>query len=46
MSAICYNLVETAKLAGVEPAADLAEAGRRAIAISGTVTLPWDLLVG
>jgi len=38
-----YTLLESAKLAGVEPAAYLAEATRRAIATPGTVTLPRDL---
>ena len=38
-----YTLLESAKLAGVEPAAYLAEATRRAIAPPGTVTLPRDL---
>ncbi len=39
-----YSLVETAKLAGVDPREYLAEATRRAIANPGTVTLPRDLL--
>ena len=43
MAALCYMLLESAKLAGVEPAAYLAEATRRAIATPGTVTLPGDL---
>lgn len=44
VAAVCYSLLESAKLAGLEPAAYLAEATRRAIANPGTVTLPRDLL--
>ncbi len=44
MAALFYSLVESAKLAGVEPAAYLAEAARRAIANPGTATLPRDLV--
>ena len=40
VAALFYSLVESAKLAGLEPAAYLAEATRRAIASPGTVTLP------
>ena len=43
VAALCYTLLESAKLAGVEPAAYLAEATRRAIARPGTVTFPRDL---
>jgi transposase len=43
VAALCYSLLESAKLAGVEPATYLAEATRRAIATPGTVTLPRDL---
>jgi transposase len=43
VAALCYTLLESAKLAGIEPAAYLAEATRRAIATPGTVTLPRDL---
>ena len=43
VAALCYTLLESAKLTGVEPAAYLAEATRRAIALPGTVTLPRDL---
>jgi transposase len=43
VAALCYTLLESAKLAGVEPAAYLAEATRRAIAMPGTVTLPREL---
>jgi transposase len=43
VAALFYSLVESAKLAGLEPAAYLAEATRRAIANPGTVTLPRDL---
>jgi transposase len=45
VAALCYSLLESAKLAGLEPAAYLAEATRRAIATPGTVTLPRDLTV-
>jgi transposase len=44
VAALCYTLLESAKLAGVDPAAYLATATRRAIATPGTVTLPRDLL--
>jgi transposase len=44
VAALFYSLIESAKLVGVEPAAYLAEATRRAIANPGTVTLPSDLL--
>jgi transposase len=43
VAALCYTLLESAKLTGVEPAAYLAEATRRAITTPGTVTLPRDL---
>ena len=43
VAALCYTLLESAKLAGAEPAAYLAEATRRAIATPGTVTLPREL---
>jgi len=46
VAALFYTLIESAKLAGVEPAAYLAEATRRAIANPGTVTLPKDLAGG
>jgi hypothetical protein len=44
VAALFYTLLESAKLADVEPARYLAEATRRAIATPGTVTLPRDLL--
>ena len=44
VAALFYTLIESAKLAGVEPVAYLAEATRRAIANPGTVTLPRDLV--
>jgi transposase len=44
VAALCYSLLESAKLAGVDPARYLAEATRRAIATPGTVTLPRDLV--
>ena len=43
VAALCYTLLESAKLASVEPARYLAEATRRAIVAPGTVTLPRDL---
>jgi transposase len=43
VAALFYSLVESAKLVGLEPAAYLAQATRRAIANPGTVTLPRDL---
>ena len=43
VAALFYSLLESAKLAGIEPAGYLAEATRRAIAHPGTVTLPRDL---
>jgi transposase len=43
VAALFYSLLESAKLAGLEPAAYLAEATRRAIANPGAVTLPRDL---
>ena len=43
VAALFYSLLESAKLAGIEPARYLAEATRRAIAHPGTVTLPRDL---
>jgi hypothetical protein len=43
VAALFYTLIESAKLAGVEPAGYLAEAARRAIDNPGTVTLPRDL---
>jgi transposase len=43
VAALFYSLLESAKLAGVDPAAYLAQAMRRAIANPGTVTLPMDL---
>jgi hypothetical protein len=46
VAALFYSLLESAKLAGVEPTAYLAEATRRAIAAPGTVTLPSDLAPG
>jgi transposase len=43
VAALFYSLLESAKLAGIDPAAYLAEATRRAIAAPGAVTLPNDL---
>jgi len=44
--ALFYTLIESAKLAGVNPKHYLREVTRRAIATLGTVTLPRDLLGG
>lgn len=43
VAALFYTLIESAKLAGIEPAGYLAEATRRAIDNPGTITLPRDL---
>ncbi len=42
VAALFYSLIESAKLAGVEPRAYLGEAARRAIRSPGTVTLSRD----
>jgi hypothetical protein len=42
VAALFYSLIESAKLAGVEPRAYLSEAARRTIRDPGTVTLPRD----
>ncbi len=42
MASLFHTLIESAKLAGVEPAAYLAEAALRAMANPGTITLPKD----
>lgn len=44
VAALFYSLIESAKMAGLDPAAYLEEATRRALANPGTVTLPRDLL--
>ena len=44
VAALFYSLIESAKLAGVEPQAYLREATTRAIRNPGTVTLPHTLL--
>jgi len=46
VAALMYTLMESAKLAGVDPAAYLREATLRAIANPGTVTLPNVMLSG
>lgn len=46
VAALMYTLMESAKLAGVDPAAYLREATLRAIADPGTVTMPNALLSG
>lgn len=46
VAALMYTLMESAKLAGVDPAAYLREATLRAIANPGTVTLPNPLRSG
>lgn len=43
VAALFYSLIESAKLASVEPAMYLREAARRAIETPGTVTLPADV---
>jgi hypothetical protein len=43
VAALCYSLLESAKLAGVDPGRYLAEATRRD-RDPGTVTLPRDLV--
>ena len=43
MAALFYSLMESAKLAGVEPRAYLGEAARRAIRNPGTIALARDL---
>jgi hypothetical protein len=43
VAALFYSLIESAKLAGVEPRAYLGQAARRAIRNPGTVTLVRDL---
>lgn len=43
VAALFYSLIESAKLAGLEPARYLREATERAIANPGTITLPADL---
>jgi transposase len=43
VAALFYTLIESAKLAGVEPATYLAEATRRALTQPSTATLPHDL---
>lgn len=45
VAAILYSLVETAKLAGVEPRSYLIQATRAALAEPGAVTLPGDLSI-
>jgi len=45
VAALCYTLLEWAKLAGAAPAAYLVAATRRAIATSGTVMFPRDSAV-
>ena len=42
MAALFYSLIESAKLAGVEPRAYLGEAACRATRNPGTVMLPRD----
>jgi transposase len=44
VAALCYSLIESAKLVGVEPGEYLREATRRALQNPGAVTLPRDLL--
>ena len=42
LATLLYSLIESAKLAGVEPRAYLGEAARQAIRNPGTVTLARD----
>jgi hypothetical protein len=42
VEALLYSLIESAKLAGVEPRAYLGEAARQAIRCPGAVTLARD----
>ena len=44
MAALFYTLIESAKLAGVNPKQYQRKATRRAIATPGTATLPHELL--
>jgi transposase len=44
VAALFYSLIESAKLAGIEPAAYLREATRRAVRNPGTITLPHHLV--
>ena len=44
VAALFYSLIESAKLVGVEPAAYLREAARRAIETPGTATLPRHII--
>jgi len=43
VAAILYTLLETAKLSGVDPRAELRHAAIRAITTPGAVTLPRDV---
>jgi hypothetical protein len=43
VAALFYSLIESAKLAGVEPQAYLGEVPRRAIRNPGTITLARDV---
>jgi len=45
VAALFYSLIETAKLAGVEPRAYLREATLRAVRNPGTATLPRSLKI-
>jgi transposase len=44
VAALCYSLIESARVVGVDPGVYLREATKRAIANPGTVTLPHNLL--
>lgn len=44
VAALFYSLLESAKMAGIDPAEYLRVAARRAIANPGTITLPCELL--
>lgn len=44
VAALCYSMVESARVVGVNPSTYLREAAKRAIANPGTVTLPHHIL--
>jgi transposase len=44
VAALCYSLIESARVVGVDPGVYLREATKRAAATPGTVTLPHHLL--
>jgi hypothetical protein len=44
VATVFYSLLQSANLAGLEPASYLAEATRRTIANPGTITLPREIV--